>query len=128
LAHQAEIFEGHGRDTVDLAFGDSTSGPLIVVECKGRAQKGQGERLAEIEGTGETVRAEQGTREYLLSVSQAMQTRTTTAGMGASIQTGLVTGTPQVRYFIVRQEFNPDGSLGSIKYVEYPMKPPTTVP
>jgi hypothetical protein len=124
LRAHAELMEGQGRDTVDLVFGERQNGPLFVLECKGRTQAGRGDRIAQSEN-GTLVRAQQGTREYLMSVSQAMQgagKNGKTREVGAAIQRGLVTSVPEIRYFIVRQEFNRDGTLGAIKYIEYSMK------
>lgn len=130
---QEPVLEGHGRDTVDLVFGDPDKGPVIVLECKGSAQQRRGTREAQIEGTGVVVRAEQGTREYLLSVSRDMQKQRQnetpeqfeqnelTRNVGAAINQKLIND-EEVRYIIIRQEFNPDGSLGAIKYIEYSMK------
>lgn len=120
---QPEVMEGSGANTVDLAFGDRKQGPVIVVECKGRAAASRGSRLAVEEGTGETVRAEQGTPQYLRSVAQSMQSGQSTeaATTGAAIQQGMATGAPKVRYVIVHQEILPDGSLGKITVKEYDM-------
>jgi hypothetical protein len=121
---QQKMMEGAGAHTADLAFGDADKGPVIVLECKGQEGSAKlGSRLATEEGTGATVRAEQGSREYLRSLAQVMveEGAATDAGKtGAAIQKGLA-GDLKVRYIVVHQEINADGTLGRITLIEYEM-------
>jgi hypothetical protein len=100
-----------GAGVPDLIFEDPATGRLVVVEAKG-GESPLGSRLS-ADGT---RLVQQGTPEYLESLALAMQRSTDeeTRKLGFKLEAALSDRTsPQVEYYVVRQPFHDDGSLGA---------------
>ncbi|MCG3206417.1 MAG: hypothetical protein FOGNACKC_00015 [Anaerolineae bacterium] len=102
-----QITTGRGSGVPDLLFNDPDTGRLVVVEAKG-GDSPLGARL-NVDGT---QMVQQGTREYLESLAQAMQRSSDTKiqDQGRKLELALRQG--NVDYFVVRQPYSrADGTL-----------------
>ena len=103
-----EIIIERGSGVPDVLFKRPPDGPLIVIECKG-GDSPLGTRLS-VDGT---VRVEQGTKEYLLSLAAEMA-RSSDENIrrhGRLLLTQLTgLGKPQTEYYLVRQPIDEAGA------------------
>ena len=108
----AELIIMRGDGVPDVLVRLSPTGPIVVIECKG-GKSGFGTRSS-VDGT---VRVEQGTKEYLLSLATEMSKTPPDTAEGKRIRDNgrllleqlTAQGAPDTEYFVVRQPVDPTG-------------------
>ena len=105
----AQTIEMHGSGVPDLIL-KLPDGRIVVIECKGGLSD-LGTRLS-VDGT---VRVEQGTREYLISLATEMSQSSdpTKVDWGRALLKQLNDPTQDTQYFVVRQPFDAAGQPAS---------------
>jgi hypothetical protein len=115
----AEIIIMRGGGVPDLLVKMPPAGPVVVIECKG-GQSPLGTRLS----ADKTLRVEQGTKEYLISLATEMEmsdpTDRTVQEYGRLLLDQLTDpAAPDTRYYVVRQPFGEAGEPAPVEVGQF---------